>query len=345
MSSPLISIIIPVYNAEKYLCLCLDSVLTQTYTNWECLLVDDGSKDSSGIICDEYAKTDSRFKVYHKENGGVSSARNLGLKEAKGEYIIFLDSDDRMKPTLLQTCISKIQDADLLIFSFERFGCRTDKMILSEVQLQCANECHDYLYELKEDCSTSEFFCFPWNKLYKRDLLVDNRIQFPTDISLREDEIFSYRYLPHVHSLVAISDILIEYNDEPSGLSAKPLVPSKSLALAAHLIHQTSCVNSVRSKNILFFRAMVYMEDALINTTGISGKIKIAKSMIAYYNERTYPTDSNICVGKCRHMLETTLSRNSTVRVLLLASLTKLSRLYRIHIKKDANLKRWGTNV
>ena len=175
MSSPLISIIIPVYKAEKNLRITLESVRQQIFSAWECLLIDDGSPDSSGAICDEYAAKDSRFRTIHKENGGVGSARNLGLKEAKGEYIIFLDSDDRMKPTLLQTCISKIQDADLLIFSFERFGCRTDKMILSEVQLQCANECHDYLYELKENCSTSEFFCFPWNKLYKRDLLVDNR--------------------------------------------------------------------------------------------------------------------------------------------------------------------------
>ena len=92
--SPLISIIVPVYNVEDYIRPCLDSILAQTYTNFEAILVDDGSKDGSGSVCDEYAEKDSRFIVVHKENGGVSSARNKGLEIAKGEYIAFVDSDD-----------------------------------------------------------------------------------------------------------------------------------------------------------------------------------------------------------------------------------------------------------
>ena len=91
---PKISVIIPVYNAEKYLYRCIDSVLVQTFTNWELLLIDDGSKDSSGVICDEYAAKDARVRVFHKENGGVSSARNLGLDNARGEWVAFVDSDD-----------------------------------------------------------------------------------------------------------------------------------------------------------------------------------------------------------------------------------------------------------
>ena len=90
----LISIIVPIYKVEKYLCECIDSVLAQTYENFELILVDDGSPDNCGKICDEYAKKDSRIKVFHKENGGVSSARNVGLDNAKGEYITFIDSDD-----------------------------------------------------------------------------------------------------------------------------------------------------------------------------------------------------------------------------------------------------------
>ena len=91
---PLISIIVPVYNAENTLNRCVDSILQQTFTEWELLLIDDGSKDSSGDICDEYARKDSRIKVFHKENGGVSSARNHGKKKVKGDWVIFLDSDD-----------------------------------------------------------------------------------------------------------------------------------------------------------------------------------------------------------------------------------------------------------
>ena len=91
---PIMSVIVPVYNTEQYLHRCIDSILTQTYTDFELLLIDDGSKDKSGDICDEYALKDSRIRVFHKENGGVSSARNLGLDNAAGEWITFVDSDD-----------------------------------------------------------------------------------------------------------------------------------------------------------------------------------------------------------------------------------------------------------
>ena len=94
MSNPKISVIIPVYNAESTLRRCVDSVLAQTFTDFECLLINDGSKDKSGEICDEYAIRDSRVRVFHKENGGVSSARNVGLDNATGEWIAFVDSDD-----------------------------------------------------------------------------------------------------------------------------------------------------------------------------------------------------------------------------------------------------------
>lgn len=340
-----ISIVIPVYNASKYLRATLDSVYNQTYTHWEALLIDDGSKDGSGKICDEYAQKDNRFRVIHKENGGVSSTRNLGLSEANGNYICFLDSDDRMKPELLKTCIEKIGDSDVLIFGFERFGYRTDKMILKDLKVSGKEDCKSFLYELKENGDTSEFFCFPWNKLYKRDLLVNHSVLFPTDISLREDEIFAYRYLPYIESIVTISDILVEYNDAPSGLSAKKLIPIKSLALANHLIEQTKCDNSNRSKNILFFRAMVYMEDALINTSSVIKKREIACMMIDKYNERVFTIDEMVCRGKYRNFLLRALKLNSVALIFLLAIMTQSSRLYRIHIKRDENLKRWGTNI
>ena len=101
-TSPTISVIIPVYNTEMYLRRCIDSVLAQTYQDFELLLIDDGSKDSSGAICDEYAAKDARVRVFHKENGGVSSARNLGLDNARGEWVTFVDSDDYIEKKLSQ---------------------------------------------------------------------------------------------------------------------------------------------------------------------------------------------------------------------------------------------------
>lgn len=102
MSSPKISIIVPVYNVEKYIRRCLDSIAGQTFTDWECICVDDGTPDASGKICDEYAQKDGRFVVIHKENGGVSSARNVGLDVAKGEYVTFCDSDDWVEKEMLE---------------------------------------------------------------------------------------------------------------------------------------------------------------------------------------------------------------------------------------------------
>ena len=117
---PLISIIVPVYKAEKYLHKCVDSLLEQTFTDFEILLVDDGSPDKSGEICDEYAEKDSRIRVFHKENGGVSSARNLALDNAKGEFVMFLDSDDWLDNVCLDVCINTINDnvLDVLQFGF-----------------------------------------------------------------------------------------------------------------------------------------------------------------------------------------------------------------------------------
>lgn len=115
MNNILVSIIIPVYNVEKFLARCLDSVLIQTYTNIEVLLIDDGSTDHSGEICDSFAAADSRFVVFHKKNGGVSTARNLGLKYAKGDYICFVDSDDTVEPDMIQYMLQNAltHDADI----------------------------------------------------------------------------------------------------------------------------------------------------------------------------------------------------------------------------------------
>ena len=116
MNQPLISVIVPVYNVGEFLAPCLDSLLAQTYQNLEILLIDDGSTDGSGARCDEYAAKDPRFKVIHKENGGVSSARNLGLDIAKGQYIAFVDSDDRVKPDYFEVLLRDAveQNADIV---------------------------------------------------------------------------------------------------------------------------------------------------------------------------------------------------------------------------------------
>ena len=117
MDNPKISVIVPVYNVERYLRRCIDSILAQTFTDFELLLIDDGSKDSSGEICDEYAAKDSRIIVFHKENGGVSSARNVGLDNVRGEWVAFVDADDKISDGYFHIC-EEHENADVVVKPF-----------------------------------------------------------------------------------------------------------------------------------------------------------------------------------------------------------------------------------
>lgn len=204
---PIISIIVPVYNTEKYLHRCIDSILGQTYTDFELLLVDDGSTDSSGAICDEYAAKDPRVRVFHKENGGVSSARNLGLDNAQGEWMTFVDSDDWVEKSMLYNLV-KIDDADLIIGAmkfehdstigvFPRIG-RLEGRILNS--LLAENIDH---HSISGPCS----------KLFKRSIINDNFLRFNESLTFGEDAVFVKQYLGKVLS-IRVTDILCyHYND------------------------------------------------------------------------------------------------------------------------------------
>lgn len=178
MNNPLISIIVPVYNVEKYLSQCLDSILFQTYTNWEAILVDDGSKDNSGDICDDYSKKDNRFKVIHKENGGVSSARQTGTNIAIGEYIIHVDADDWIESDMLECMYSHAKEGyDIVVADYYTNSNETERY-RPQSDVNNANEL--LIAMLKGDCMGSL-----WNKLIKRSLF--SQISFPLDLFYCED--------------------------------------------------------------------------------------------------------------------------------------------------------------
>lgn len=173
----LISIIVPVYNVEKYLERCVNSIINQTYKNIEIILVDDGSKDNSGKMCDELKQKDDRIKVIHKENGGLSDARNAGLKIATGEYIGFVDSDDYIKEDMFETMynLSKNHNAEISIVSFYELykekviGVRDSKK-LEEL---------DKIGAIKELLIDTKIQSYAWNKLFKKELF--DGIEFPTN--------------------------------------------------------------------------------------------------------------------------------------------------------------------
>ena len=167
-----VSIIVPVYNVERFLPKCLDSILNQTFQNFELLLIDDGSSDNSGSICDEYAKKDSRIKVFHQENKGVSFARNLGLDYAQGKYILFVDSDDWVASEYLQDFIRIVdskKETDIILSGFVNvYKDREIKKTFLEQRILC----FDALTEL-----LIFRYGYPWGKLYRNDIIKENKSQ------------------------------------------------------------------------------------------------------------------------------------------------------------------------
>ncbi|SEL73257.1 Glycosyl transferases group 1 [Butyrivibrio sp. ob235] len=183
-----ISIIVPVYNVEKYLDRCVDSIEKQIYRNLEVILVDDGSTDSSGDICDKYAKLDPRIKVIHQENQGLSAARNSGLEIAKGELVFFLDSDDYIEPETIESMAQKMvkDHADIVACGIKLTGDKNEIFTSSECGMWSGHEAVIQMMRTNNVCSVA------WNKLYKRNLF--NSIRFPAGM-LHEDEATTYKLL------------------------------------------------------------------------------------------------------------------------------------------------------
>lgn len=195
----MISIIVPIYNAEKYLHRCIDSILAQSYTDFELLLIDDGSPDGCGTICDDYAAKDNRVRVFHKENGGVSSARNLGIAQARGEWLTFIDADDYVHPDFLASLYA-LHDADLIIGSFQLVG--SDESW--DGILPCEKYGRDVLRTKLERSDFVPNHRAPWAKLYRRDIIVDNHILYDTKITLSEDWLFTLNYFQYIQSVRTI---------------------------------------------------------------------------------------------------------------------------------------------
>lgn len=197
-----ISIIVPVYKVEKYLNRCLDSILAQTFTDWECILIDDGSPDNSGKICDEYAKKDERFVVIHQENAGVSAARNAGLDIAKGEYITFVDSDDWVESNFLQEQYSDIvsDDYDVCICGFVGKQ-KSKKKILN---------CKEAKKKLFGQKGTG---AYSFLRIIKKEILVGMR--YDTSVSYLEDTDFFYRLYEKCNKILWTNKSLYNYYINP----------------------------------------------------------------------------------------------------------------------------------
>lgn len=209
----LISIIVPIYKVEKYLKKCIESILKQTYKNIEIILVDDGSPDNCGKICDDYKQMDKRIKVIHKNNGGLSEARNYGIREAKGDYLLFVDSDDFIAENICEILINNINkySADMAICNFyyvfeNKKAIKNEMSSKKDVQvLEKENIIREYFLNYSVDLNVA------WNKLYKKDIFKGkNAILFPVG-KLHEDTYIMYKIYYNLNRLVRINKPLYYY--------------------------------------------------------------------------------------------------------------------------------------
>lgn len=205
-NNDLISIVIPIYNVEKYLKRCVDSVINQTYKNLEIILVDDGSTDNCGKICDEYAKKDKRIKVIHKKNGGLSDARNAGIDVSKGRYLSFIDSDDFVDKRFIGTLYNNLinNDADLSLVKYYSFSKNEDvyeTMEDEKITVLSRDEYFNLIYEEPVNSVVA------WNKLYKKEIF--NEIRYPVG-KINEDEAVIHYIIGNISKIV-ISNLELYY--------------------------------------------------------------------------------------------------------------------------------------
>lgn len=209
MNSPLISVIVPVYNSERTLRQCVDSILGQHSKRFELLLIDDGSQDGSVAICDEYSAKDIRVKTFHKTNGGVSSARNLAIDNARGKWICFIDSDDYVTDAFFDG-VSESND-DLLIKGYMTFDEHGNVECKDSQYFSKANTISSFWEEYFDDTITRG----PISKFYKKDLLED--LRFLEDMKIGEDAYFVFKYLAKCKTFKLLGEgfYMIRNNDNP----------------------------------------------------------------------------------------------------------------------------------
>lgn len=243
-----LSIIIPVYNAESYLKSCVYSILNQDYQNYEIILINDGSKDRSGFICDELKKEDSRIKVFHKTNSGVSSTRNIGIENANGEWITFVDSDDELVPNALNLLINQTDNNyDLIDFAY----C----IIQNDSVITPIRKKKEVIVNKKT--FYRQLFNYPWYdfhgysvaKLYKKDILNKFHIRFAEDIYYKEDGLFVCQYVAHCRSIFESTETIYKYiqRDTSAVATYSKQFNNKSLS---HLIASIQIYETIKKQNL-----------------------------------------------------------------------------------------------
>lgn len=271
------SVIVPVYNVEKYLAQCLDSILSQSFKDYELIVVDDGSKDNSGKICDEYAEKDSRVKVIHKVNGGLSDARNAGTKAAQGEYIVYIDSDDYvLSDSFLKTLYDNLNGADILLYKHQKFFDGNSDMLPCNYSYSNITVDDKYVEKLKKLVEGDAFYGMAWIKTFKRSLAVDNNIMFEKGL-LGEDMEWNYHLITNANSLSVVDEPFIAYRQRANSITTS--IKLKNLTDFIYILEKWSKtireeIANEELKNVLFASMAKYYSNLLITYNRVEEKEK-----------------------------------------------------------------------
>lgn len=230
-NKPAISIIIPIYNVEKYLSTCFDTILGQPFTNFELILVNDGSIDKCGEICDNYVKQDERIKVIHKKNGGLSSARNAGIEAARGKYIVFVDPDDKIAENYFISLysIAEEKQCDAVVSGYKTIP--TNNIIIPSFKLNTVMYGRDFVLSSSNVHSKNDL-CFVWRYIYKLSIIKNKNIRFNEQVFIGEDVIFNLEFLLESQRVYAIPEQLYFYTvNNPDSLMRVPYKPKLESSL------------------------------------------------------------------------------------------------------------------
>lgn len=297
-----ISVIVPIYNVEKYLPKCIESIINQTYTNLEIILVDDGSPDNCSNICDSYSLTDKRIKVIHKRNGGLSDARNAGLDVATGDYISFLDSDDYIHKKFYETLINLIiqYDADIAQCEFLKVY-EEDTSNFNDCEFESNEEVSLLNNEQALDNLFNEYYVntvVVWNKLYKRELF--RNIRYPKG-KIHEDEYTTYKVLFLTNRVVITSKTLYYYLQRESSITGKGFNIKSLDKIDSYyeqiLFYDNKKLFELKKEAKIRFEGLIRSSMSNVLNSNLDNKDKVFYDLIIYYRKKYDLFSNNLNVS------------------------------------------------
>ncbi len=331
MNCPLISIIVPVYQVEKYLVKCINSIINQTYRNLEIILVDDGSTDNCPAICDLFQTEDSRIKVIHQENGGLSHARNVGLEIATGDFIGFVDSDDWIEPNMYEVLMCALQESGADIAACTRQDEYEDSMPISINVKTVKSNIYSAEEALREIINRKRIiYTYVWNKLYKRDVL--KNIYFPKG-KMYEDMLWSFQAIGNARLLVCLNYPLYHYLQRPESISHKKELAFNGELDKFEMIKQRTeyiCMHYPKLKKLYLLNFLNYCCRGYIN-------ISITHYQLDIGGKIQHELHHQFCQYTLRNLLQYDHFKTTVGRILFRFCPILLVQLYTIN-KKIENL-------